>query len=79
MGRELPEAAGPDSLNLLPALLGQAGDGREYLLAHAGTVALREGPWKFIPAGAGIRDGLGPWTRVKAGPQGWLVRTNDDN
>jgi arylsulfatase A-like enzyme len=47
---ELPAEAGPDSLNLLPALLGGPREtGRDHLIEHAGGLALRKGTWKFIP------------------------------
>lgn len=42
----------PDSTDLLPVLTGQAGaKGREELVLMSGTgvLALRKGPWKFIP------------------------------
>jgi arylsulfatase A-like enzyme len=53
-GQSLPDTAGPDSFNILPALLdGKAG--RDHLVEHAGgmNVALRQGPWKYIPGEAG--------------------------
>ncbi len=52
-GRKLPEAAGPDSINVLAALLGDKA-GREHLVEHAygNVLALREGPWKLVPATA---------------------------
>lgn len=49
-GKELPREAGPDSLNVLPALLGESKEGRDHLVEHARDLALRKGPWKFIPA-----------------------------
>ncbi len=49
-GVELPADAGPDSLNLQAALLGGPREtGREYLIEHSGGLALRKGPWKFMP------------------------------
>ncbi len=58
VGQQLPETAGPDSFNVLPALLGErlATPCRDHLVEHAGGVALRQGPWKFIPGtGGGAR------------------------
>ena len=58
-GRGLPADAGPDSFNVLPALLGKAPQPcRDQLVMHAGGggLAIRKGPWKLIPkaaAGAG--------------------------
>lgn len=50
-GRELPEVAAPDSLNMLPALLGESSTGRDSLVTHGSDgLALRWGQWKFIPA-----------------------------
>lgn len=49
-GQSLEKDAGPDSFNVLPAILGESQDGRSTLLEHSGgQVALRNGPWKFVP------------------------------
>jgi arylsulfatase A-like enzyme len=49
-GVELPADAGPDSLNLQAALLGGPREsGRDHLIEHAGGLAFRKGPWKFVP------------------------------
>jgi arylsulfatase A len=49
---DLPEGAGPDSFNVLPALLGKSGGDpiREALVSHSenGTFAIRQGNWKLI-------------------------------
>jgi arylsulfatase A-like enzyme len=49
---ELPAEAGPDSYNILPALLGKKQDApiREALISHSenGTFAIRQGNWKLI-------------------------------
>ena len=59
-GRDLPAEAGPDSFNLLPALLAEkpARRCRDHLIIHGGGagLAIRQGPWKFIP-GMGARAG----------------------
>jgi arylsulfatase A-like enzyme len=56
-GRDLPADAGPDSLNVLPALLGEKQEkpSREHLVMHAGSgaLAIRKGPWKLIPGNRG--------------------------
>lgn len=64
-GRQLPEAAGPDSFNVLPALLG-GNAGREYLVEQGGTLSLRKGPWKLIPARPGGGKGKKPGKRPPA-------------
>ncbi|MBC8114609.1 MAG: arylsulfatase, partial [Candidatus Saccharimonas sp.] len=46
-----------DSYNVLPTLLGESKGrpGRDHLVSHTGgfpgRLALRQGPWKLIPAG----------------------------
>lgn len=58
-GSPIPDGAAADSINLLPALLGQPGArGRDHLLIQGniikgnadGRLALREHNWKYIPA-----------------------------
>lgn len=51
-GQTLASGDAPDSINMLPALLGETPQGRDYVLEHSGKVAIRKGPWKFIPASA---------------------------
>lgn len=53
----------PDSINVLPALLGESATARDHVLEYARAVALREGNWKFIPPGK-EKDLLGPWKDV---------------
>jgi len=52
LGRDLPPGAGPDSFNILPALLGQATEKpvRETLVNDSWKelFAIRQGPWKLI-------------------------------
>lgn len=44
----IAEQAIPDSLDLADALLGTSTSGREHLVEHAGTLAVRRGKWKYI-------------------------------
>ena len=46
--QKLPNHAAPDSVNVLPALLGQSQDGRELLVEQGRNIALRQGNWKYI-------------------------------
>jgi arylsulfatase A-like enzyme len=55
LGIELGEGAGPDSLDQLGALLGEDTVGRDHLVSQAGSISLREGGYKFIPAGKGAK------------------------
>jgi len=54
-GQKLSAEAGPDSFNILPALLGDKLDKpcRDHLVEQGSALALRKGTWKLIPAGAG--------------------------
>ena len=51
--QKLPRDAAPDSVNILPALLGESRQGRDHLVEHANLLALRRGNWKYIAARAG--------------------------
>jgi arylsulfatase A-like enzyme len=53
-GQKLPDTAGPDSFDVLPALLGGT-TGRETLVEHGGVLALRQGTWKLIPPAEGAK------------------------
>jgi arylsulfatase A-like enzyme len=61
----------PDSMNVLPALLGDSKTGRAHLIEYANQLAIREGNWKFIPPGR-VNDGLGPWTQLTVPEPGFL-------
>lgn len=52
---DVTPAAGtvPDSLNMLPALLGTSAHGRDEIVEHAGALALVQGRWKLIEASTG--------------------------
>ncbi len=47
-GGDVPPGAGPDSENVLPSLLGESSQGRTLLVEQAGSLALRDGNWKYI-------------------------------
>ncbi|TVQ05735.1 MAG: arylsulfatase [Balneolaceae bacterium] len=52
-GADLPEGAGPDSRNLLPVLLGQSDEGRDFVVQQGAGNQLygfRYMDWKLIPA-----------------------------
>ena len=46
--QKLPNHAAPDSVNVLPALLGQSQEGRELLVEQGRNIALRQKNWKYI-------------------------------
>ncbi|MFM1769158.1 MAG: hypothetical protein RJA22_1687 [Verrucomicrobiota bacterium] len=68
IGQKAPANAGPDSINVLPALLGQRGaQGRDHLVLQnngPAPLALREGDWVLIQKpGAGARRAARPQGR----------------
>jgi arylsulfatase A-like enzyme len=64
-GTPLPAGAAPDSFNLLPLMTGGDRDaGRDHLvlMSGKGDLALRQGPWKYIPDLA-TADGWASWKK----------------
>ncbi|HNV03933.1 MAG TPA: arylsulfatase [Vicinamibacterales bacterium] len=54
-GQPVPPGAAPDSQNVLPALLGQSREGREWIVEQAGPLSLIKGRWKYIEPRDGPR------------------------
>lgn len=52
-GQNLPTGAAPDSLNELPALLGESKKGRPWVIEHAGALSIIQDGWKLISASNG--------------------------
>lgn len=52
-GQILSEEDAPDSLNMLPTLLGESKKGREYIIEHGSGLAYRQGNWKYIEPSKG--------------------------
>ena len=50
--QKIPVGEAPDSVNVMPALLGETKKGRDQLVEHDGfsTLAFRDGLWKYIEA-----------------------------
>ncbi len=48
--QKLPNQAAPDSVNVLPALLGETQHGRDQLVEQGNSIAVRQGNWKLIEA-----------------------------
>jgi arylsulfatase A-like enzyme len=69
LGAKLPDAAGVDSVNLLPVLLGEKCEGpvREATVHHGGSgrFAIRRGPWVLLLSASGDDNG-------KKGEQDWF-------
>jgi arylsulfatase A-like enzyme len=54
-GQKLSKDAGPDSFNQLEALLGNTGNGRDWLVEHSGRLSIIRGDWKYIEPGPGVK------------------------
>jgi arylsulfatase A-like enzyme len=76
-GQPLDPAAGPDSFNILPALLGEPLDKpcRDHLVEHGNALAIRKGPWKLIPPSGGA---AGKKAKGGAAPVVQLYNLADD-
>ncbi|MCX6895601.1 MAG: arylsulfatase [Verrucomicrobia bacterium] len=72
-GQKPARATMSDSVNVLPALLGESKTGRDHIVEYAqeGGVSLRAGDWKFIPPGL-VREKLGPWKSYQIPEPGLL-------
>ncbi|HOX55401.1 MAG TPA: arylsulfatase [Candidatus Paceibacterota bacterium] len=77
-GQKLAAGEGPDSRNVLPALLGQSKTGREQLVEHARVLALRNGPWKYIEPGTGPKWNALTRTELGIAPAGQLYQLAED-
>jgi arylsulfatase A-like enzyme len=77
-GQSLAAGEAPDSINLMPALVGESRTGRDHLVEQAGVLALREGPWKFILPGKGPRRTKETNTETGQDPGGQLYHLADD-
>jgi arylsulfatase A-like enzyme len=76
-GQKPDAATMPDSVNVLPALLGESKAGREQVVEHANALALRVGDWKYLPPGA-VHDKLGPWVNLQVPAPGYLFNLAAD-
>lgn len=78
VGAELPKDAAPDSFDVLPALLGESDRGRQTLVEHAGTLALRDGTWKLIVASKGPKRNANTNTEMGNDPAPQLFDLSQD-
>jgi len=81
VGVALPDSAGEDSYNILPALCGRKGGEpiRQATVHHSGggMFCIRQGRWKLI-----VGRGSGGWTKVKTAktdPPGQLYDMQSDS
>jgi arylsulfatase A-like enzyme len=74
----LDRRAGPDSVNVLLPLLGEAPAARDHLVEHANTLALRDGEWKFIEPKAGPKRSKNTNIELGTDPQPQLYNLRED-
>jgi arylsulfatase A-like enzyme len=68
----LPKNAGPDSENMLSALLGRSPVGRQSLIEQSpNRLAIVQADWKYIPPGPALRWGATLIPGNTAGPADW--------
>ncbi len=77
-GQKVPQGAAPDSMDVLPALLGRSKTARQSLVEHAGTLGLVEGDWKYIQPGKGARINRNTNTELGNDPEPQLYNLADD-
>ncbi len=77
-GQALETNDAPDSLDVMPALLGESKIGRETLIEHANLLSLRQGNWKYIEPGKGAKKTANTNTETGANPGGQLFNLQDD-
>ncbi|HVX65937.1 MAG TPA: sulfatase-like hydrolase/transferase, partial [Bryobacteraceae bacterium] len=75
--RPEPDEA-PDSLNQVNALLGRDRRGREYVIEHAGALAVTQGGWKYIEPASGQRLNRNTNTETANDPQPQLYDLTKD-
>jgi arylsulfatase A-like enzyme len=77
-GQSLPADGAPDSFNVLPALLGESRNGRQYVIEHADALSILEGDWKLISPGKGPALNKNTNTELGNSPRPQLYRISDD-
>jgi len=77
-GQSLTPNDAPDSLNILPALLGESTAGRDHIVLHGNGLALRAGDWKYIEPGKGPKVSGNTRTEMGNDPGPQLYNLNTD-
>ena len=77
-GQQLAPGEGPDSRNVLPALLGKTKAGRDHLVEQADALSLRLRQWKYIEPGRGRKVNEETNTELGNDPAGQLYNLAGD-
>jgi arylsulfatase A-like enzyme len=78
VNQPLPADAAPDSLDVLPALLGESPRGLDHLVEQANALSIIQGQWKFIEPHAGPRINRGTNTELGNDPKPQLYDLSND-
>ncbi len=70
--------AAPDSFNMLPALLGESQQGRQYVVEHADALSILEGDWKLISPDGGPKMNKNTNTELGNDSEPQLYRVSND-
>ncbi|HEY2015896.1 MAG TPA: arylsulfatase, partial [Bryobacteraceae bacterium] len=76
--QKLPAEAAPDSVNVMPALLGHSKTARQSLVEHNNSLSLVEGDWKLIEPDNGPKMNVNTNTETGADPQPQLYDLAQD-
>ncbi len=77
-GQALTGPDAPDSVNVLPALLGDASSGHQDLVKQGGALSLRRGPWKYIAPHDGPAFNKATAIETGSAPYEQLYNLDDD-
>lgn len=78
VGQRWPANDGPDSQNILPAVLGASARGRDQVVQQARALALRRGDWKYIEPSKGPARAVNTNIELGNDPAGFLFNLADD-
>ena len=78
VGQPSPDPRAGDSENVLRALLGTSKTARAVLVEQAGSLALRQGAWKYIAPGQGVRLQVNTNTETGNDPEPQLYDLGSD-
>lgn len=77
-GQSVDRGQAPDSVDVMPALLGRSNKGRDHIVEHAGSLALRIGKWKYIDPNDGPRMNANTNTELGNDPAAQLYDLSTD-
>lgn len=78
VGKRYNQSTAPDSRDQLAVWLGESRSGRAEIVAQGGSLALREGHWKFIPPSQGRKFNANTETETGNEPEPQLYNLSHD-